>query len=51
MTTPSEPQEPGRPAQAGNPADVPAGRPASLDRFDVLIGRWEMEATFEGGYS
>jgi hypothetical protein len=32
------------------PGDVPAGRPTSLDRLDVLVGEWEMEATFEGGY-
>lgn len=33
----------------GLPADVPAGRPTSLDRLDVLIGRWKMEATFRAG--
>jgi len=27
-----------------------AERPASLDRLDVLVGRWEMEASFEPGY-
>lgn len=35
---------------SANPADVPASRPASLDRFDALIGEWEMEASFEAGY-
>ena len=33
-----------------SPGDVPAGRSASLDRLDALIGHWEMEATFEAGY-
>lgn len=33
-----------------SPGDVPAERPASLDRLDVLIGRWEMEASFGAGY-
>lgn len=32
------------------PGDVLAGRPTSLDRLDVLVGEWEMEATVEGGY-
>jgi hypothetical protein len=32
------------------PVDVPAERPASLDRLDVLIGQWDMEATFPAGY-
>jgi hypothetical protein len=30
-----------------SPGDIPAERPASLDRLDVLIGQWEMEAMFE----
>jgi len=34
----------------GGPGDVPAGRPASLDRLDGLIGEWDMEASFEAGY-
>lgn len=29
--------------------DVPASRPAELDSFDVLVGRWDMEASFEAG--
>jgi len=32
------------------PGDVPAVRPASLARLDVLAGGWEMEATFGAGY-
>ncbi|HEY4851000.1 MAG TPA: hypothetical protein VII22_09390 [Streptosporangiaceae bacterium] len=45
MTDPNPPQ-----VQSGGPGDVPAGRPAALDRLDVLIGRWEMEASFGAGY-
>lgn len=37
-------------APAGGPGDIPARRPASLDRLDVLIGQWDMEASFEAGY-
>jgi hypothetical protein len=33
-----------------SPGDIPAERPASLDRLDALIGRWEMQASFEAGY-
>jgi hypothetical protein len=33
-----------------NPGDVPVSRPDSLDRFDALIGIWEMEASFQAGY-
>jgi hypothetical protein len=48
MTGNSEPQQP-----AGSPGAAPAGvlaqRPASLDRLGVLVGRWEMEASFGPG--
>lgn len=37
-------------AHPDGPGDVPARRPMSLDRLDVLIGQWEMEATFGAGY-
>ncbi len=37
-------------AHVGSPGDVPAGRPVPLDRLDVLIGQWEMEAMFGAGY-
>ena len=51
MTSHSEPQEPAvrtdSPAEAA--AGVPTQRPASLDRLDVLVGRWEMEASFGPG--
>jgi hypothetical protein len=33
-----------------NPGDIPTSRPESLDRFEPLIGVWEMEASFEAGY-
>jgi hypothetical protein len=42
-----DPRQPGAP---DSPGDIPAERPASLDHLDVLIGRWEMEASFEAGY-
>lgn len=50
MATTSEPhaQTPG--VHVDSPGDVPTARPTSLDRLDVLIGQWEMEATFEAGY-
>lgn len=35
---------------AGSPGDVPAGRPATLDRLDALTGEWQTEATFEAGF-
>lgn len=38
------------PDAGGNPGDVPSSRPGSLDRFEALIGVWEMEATFHAGY-
>jgi len=44
----SREQRPAGPAES--PGDVPAERPASLDRLDVLVGDWEMEASFEAGY-
>jgi hypothetical protein len=37
-------------AAADSPGDIPPERPAALDRLDVLIGRWEMEATFKARY-
>jgi hypothetical protein len=33
-----------------DPRDVAGGRPAALDRLDVLVGVWETEATFEAGF-
>lgn len=50
MAATSEPQRRPPGADAGSPEDVPAGRPTSLDRLDVLTGQWDMEATFEPGY-
>jgi len=37
-------------APLASPGDVPAGRPGSLDRLEVLIGEWQMEASFDAGY-
>ena len=50
MTTDSHPQNDGQPHEVGTPSDIPAERPASLDRLDVLLGKWQMEATFEAGF-
>jgi hypothetical protein len=50
MPPTSEPQAQTSVTSQDSPGDVPAERPASLDRLDALIGRWEMEATFEAGY-
>lgn len=43
-------QDHGRAATADGLGDVPAERPSSLDRLDVLVGQWDMEAAFEAGY-
>ncbi len=29
--------------------DIPATRPDGLDSFDLLVGMWDMEASFEAG--
>jgi hypothetical protein len=35
----------------GNPgSDIPAFRPADLDKLDSLVGDWEMEACFAPGF-
>jgi hypothetical protein len=44
MTTANSPE-----GRAGGPGDVPTGRPPALDGLDVLIGRWETEASFGAG--
>jgi hypothetical protein len=49
MTSIEEPQGAAQP-RSSRPGDIPAERPASLDRLSVLIGQWEMEASFEAGY-
>jgi hypothetical protein len=50
MTDSREPRDREAAGHADSPGDIPAGRPVSLDRLDVLIGRWEMEASFDAGY-
>ncbi|MEP7024415.1 MAG: hypothetical protein ABJB47_11580 [Actinomycetota bacterium] len=32
------------------PADIPDGRPAAIARLEVLVGQWEVTATFEAGF-
>jgi hypothetical protein len=50
MTSERERQDQDRSASVSGPGDVPAERPESLDRLDMLLGVWDMEATFEAGY-
>jgi hypothetical protein len=54
MTSTEEPQEHDRPVAADGPddvpRDVPGERPASLDRLNVLVGQWQVEATFKAGF-
>jgi hypothetical protein len=33
-----------------SPRDIPGERPARLDRLNVLVGRWEVVATFKAGF-
>jgi len=40
MTSTSERPDQEPRGDDGNPGDVPAGRPASLDRLDLLTGQW-----------
>jgi hypothetical protein len=49
VTSIGEPQGTAQPG-SDSPGDVPAGRPAWLDRLDGLIGQREMEASFAAGY-
>jgi hypothetical protein len=50
MTTSNRPLDQAASPGPDNPGDIPAERPAQLDRLDALIGVWEMEATFGAGY-
>jgi hypothetical protein len=50
MSNAGEPQDLGQPHKTDTPGDIPAERPASLARLDALIGKWEMEVSFEPGY-
>jgi hypothetical protein len=50
MAATSKPQDHTPGPGTDSPGDIPAERPASLDRLDVLTGQWEMEATFGAGY-
>jgi len=49
MTSIDKPQGPAQPI-SDSPGDIPAERPGALDRLDVLIGQWQMEASFEAGF-
>jgi hypothetical protein len=50
MTSTEKPHGQAQPAQPDSPGDIPAERPAWLDRLNALTGQWEMEATFEAGF-
>lgn len=45
---PSQQHEPTN--AAPSPSDIPTSRPSALDALDVLVGEWEMEATFPAGF-
>lgn len=49
MTSSDEPPDTAPPG-SDSPGDIPAERPDSLDRLNVLIGQWETEASFEAGF-
>jgi hypothetical protein len=49
MTSSEEPEDSAK-AGSDSPGDIPAERPASLDRLETLIGQWETDALFEAGF-
>jgi hypothetical protein len=50
MTSSRNLHDQGPSAAADTPGDIPAERPAALDRLEALTGRWELEATFDAGF-
>jgi hypothetical protein len=50
MTSTEKPQDHDQQVAADSPGDVPGERPVALDRLNVLVGQWEMEATFHAGF-
>ena len=50
MTSTEKPQDHNQQVAADSPGDIPGERPVLLDRLNVLVGQWEMEATFKGGF-
>jgi hypothetical protein len=50
MTSTEQPQDDNQQVAADTPGDVPGERPVSLDRLNLLVGDWEVEATFEAGF-
>jgi hypothetical protein len=50
MTTSEMPHGHNQQAAPDAPADIPDERPVSLDRLNVLVGRWETKATFKAGF-
>lgn len=50
MTSTDKPQNPNQQVAADSPGDLPGERPVSLDRLNVLVGEWEVQATFKAGF-
>jgi hypothetical protein len=50
MTSTEKPQDHNQQMAADSPGDIPGERPVSLDRLNVLVGQWEVEATFKAGF-
>jgi hypothetical protein len=50
MMSAENPQDHNQHVAAERPGDIPGERPASLDRLNVLVGQWEMEAIFKAGF-
>jgi len=50
MTSTEKPQDHNQRVAADSPGDIPSERPVWLDRLNVLVGQWEVEATFKAGF-
>lgn len=50
MTSTEKPQDHTQQVAPDGPRDIPGERPVWLDRLNVLVGQWEMEATFDAGF-
>lgn len=50
MTSTEKPQDRNQHVVSDSPGDIPDERATWLDRLDVLVGQWEMAATFQAGF-
>jgi hypothetical protein len=50
MPSTEKPQDHDQQVVADSPGDIPDERPVSLERLNVLVGEWEVEATFKAGF-